>query len=167
MKSLYRDSQGKWENTIRRGAVPNGEMRLCLSARIPLQPLSRISKAIKKRCAKGRFNEKYNNNLKYSSIERRLLPCLPFTVPGSALCECSIGAASSVGVVKTKLGLAAHKLDRAVCLCDFLFLGHEVNWEIWIFRHNGKTRTFLRWFFVYQLISGSAKEAGDVGGIIT
>ena len=103
------------------------ERRLRISAHIPLQPLSRISKAIKKRCAKGRFNEKYNNNLKYSSIERRLLPCLPFTVPGSALCECNIGVASSVGAVKTKLGLAAHKLDRAVCLCALLFSEHGVN----------------------------------------
>lgn len=143
------------------------ERRLRISAHIPLQPPSRISAAKEKSCAKGLFDEKYNNNPKYSLIEGRLLPCLSFILSGLALCECNIGVASSVGVVKTKLGLVAHKLDRAVCLCDFLFLGHEVNWEIWIFRHNGKTRTFLRWFFVYQLISGSAKEAGDVGGIIT
>ena len=72
-------------------------------------------------CVKGLFDEKYNNNPKHSLIERRLLPCLSFFVPGSALCEYSIGAASSVGVVKTKSGLAAHKLDRTVCLCAFLF----------------------------------------------
>lgn len=44
-----------------------------------------------------------------------------YILSGLALCKCNIGVASSVGVVKTKLGLAAHKLDRAVCLCDFLF----------------------------------------------
>ena len=90
------------------------ERRLRISAHIPLQPPSRIS-------AKGLFDEKYNNNPKYSLIEGRLLPCLSFILSGLALCECNIGVASSVGVVKTKLGLAAHKLDRAVCLCDFLF----------------------------------------------
>ena len=98
------------------------ERRLRISAHIPLQPPSRISAAKEKSCAKGLFDEKYNNNPKHSLIERRLLPCLSFFVPGSALCEYSIGAASSVGVVKTKSGLAAHKLDRTVCLCAFLFL---------------------------------------------
>ena len=97
------------------------ERRLRISAHIPLQPPSRISAAKEKSCAKGLFDEKYNNNPKYSLIERRLLPCLSFILSGLALCECNIGVASSVGVVKTKLGLAAHKLDRAVCLCDFLF----------------------------------------------
>lgn len=72
-------------------------------------------------CVKGLFDEKYNNNPKHSLIEGRLLPCLSFILSGLALCECNIGVASSVGVVKTKLRLAAHKLDRAVYLCDFLF----------------------------------------------
>ena len=106
------------------------ERRLRISAHIPLQPLSRISAAKEKSCAKGLFDEKYNNNPKYSLIEGRLLPCLSFILSGLALCECSIGAASSVGVVKTKLGLAAHKLDRSGLLVRFSFLGHEVNWEI-------------------------------------
>ena len=96
------------------------ERRLRISAHIPLQPLSRIS-AAKEKSVKGLFDEKYNNNPKHSLIEGRLLPCLSFILSGLALCECNIGVASSVGVVKTKLGLAAHKLDRAVCLCDFLF----------------------------------------------
>lgn len=96
------------------------ERRLRISAHIPLQPLSRISAAKEKSCAKGLFDEKYNNNPKHSLIEGRLLPCFSF-LSGLALCECNIGVASSVGVVKTKLGLAAHKLDQAVCLCDFLF----------------------------------------------
>ena len=99
---------------------------MCLSARIAQQPLSRSSIAIEKGCAKGLFNEKYNNNPKDSLIERRLLPCLSFAVPGSALCEYSIGAAPSAGDAETKSGFEAHKLDRAVCLCAFLFSGHEV-----------------------------------------
>lgn len=106
------------------------ERRLRISAHIPLQPPSRISAAKEKSCAKGLFDEKYNNNPKHSLIEGRLLPCLSFILSGLALCKCNIGVASSAGVVKTKLGLAAHKLDRAVCLCDFLFLGHDVNWDI-------------------------------------
>ena len=97
------------------------ESRLRLSSCIPLQCLSRISNAIEKIAQKGLFDEEYNNNPKYSLIERRLLPCLSFILFGLALCECNIGVASSVGVVKTKLGLTAHKLDRAVCLCAFLF----------------------------------------------
>ena len=55
-------------------------------------------------------------------IERRLLPCLSFAVPGSALCEYRIGAASAVGAVEAKSEFEAHKLDRTVCLCAFLFL---------------------------------------------
>lgn len=82
---------------------------------------NRVALQKEKSCAKGLFDEKYNNNPKYSLIEGRLLPCLSFILSGLALCECNIGVASSVGVVKTKLGLAAHKLDRTVCLCDFLF----------------------------------------------
>ena len=97
------------------------ERCLRISAHIPLQPPSRISAAKEKSCAKGLFDEKYNNNPKHSLIEGRLLPCLSFILSGLALCECNIGVASSVGVVKTKLRLAAHKLDRAVYLCDFLF----------------------------------------------
>lgn len=45
------------------------EKRLRISAHIPLQPLSRISAAKEKSCAKGLFDEKYNNNPKYSLIE--------------------------------------------------------------------------------------------------
>ena len=52
-------------------------------------------------------------------------------------------------------------------LVRFSFFAHEVSLEIERARHNGKTRTVLRVFFVYLLRSGSAKEAGDVGGIIT
>lgn len=85
------------------------ERRLRISAHIPLQPLSRISAAKEKSCAKGLFDEKYNNNPKYSLIEGRLLPCLSFILSGLALCECNIGVASSVGVVKTKLGLPLYK----------------------------------------------------------
>ena len=51
------------------------EKRLRISAHIPLQPLSRISTVKEKSCAKGLFDEKYNNNPKYSLIERRLPPC--------------------------------------------------------------------------------------------
>ena len=40
------------------------ERRLRISAHIPLQPLSRISAAKEKSCAKGLFDEKYNNNPK-------------------------------------------------------------------------------------------------------
>ena len=45
------------------------EKRLRISAHIPLQPPSRISAAKEKSCAKGLFDEKYNNNPKYSLIE--------------------------------------------------------------------------------------------------
>lgn len=45
------------------------EKRLRILAHIPLQPLSRISTAKEKSCAKGLFDEKYNNNPKYSLIE--------------------------------------------------------------------------------------------------
>ena len=57
----------------------------------------------------------------YPLKEGRLLPCLSFTVPGSALSEGNIGAASVGEAVKTKIELAAHKLDGSVSLCVFLF----------------------------------------------
>ena len=44
------------------------ERRLRISAHIPLQPLSRISAAKEKSCAKGLFDEKYNNNPKQELI---------------------------------------------------------------------------------------------------